>query len=766
MLRIGVCGLWLLVMALVPAGAARFSVKAEREGEEAVRRTGPPTSYMPDLDRYRQRVPDSHHVPIPRRQISRDTYMQWIEDSGHLAYAEGDGPEKHGGYGPRHFMPVLAKYVQTGEEKWGRACIRMLKSFDRWMRQEVERTGWHSKFIDEPAYVGLYRKYLSEGGLLDPEAEWFREMVLFMTRTLHVWNSPPTYWRGPMHRAQGEGVMKGLAARWYPDAPRAEKWKEYAETVYQDWWRYKDFPPNDTGYLFGIVHPLFLYAELTGNEEFFTHPGMQRFFDRLLFEISPDGIILPYGAHGGWNSTAATRVYLLELLAAGTGDGRYRFGAHKLMNYLLYQQDRYEKNHILLGPSSTEKIALAYLFADESIDPVRPDGGSRILRRKETLRIRNKEAAEKYLGPLSEEPDKNQICCSLIVTDRTMPAKLVLRSGWDPGDFYALVDLFPRHDPINAPGILGMTRWGAALGMAMNAKGTSLEGRLDVEDLGGTAPLRFNTDPGLADSYYEEVSVEAFEDLDGATFVEVLVEDYAGFPIRYRREFVFIKNRFLITRDVARFEEGFRARVGAVYNTQNVGPQVGRHWANTFFNAPMAQTVPVKNPLYDLLVYFVEKPDRRMSVVNRRAVEGRADAVPARLRYDWEGAAKPGKELLFTQVFYPHAPSKETFRPGSNAPGAGGTVPQEVGANAIHVLRDEVDLTVLRCTFEEGREEWIVCNPERRAVSEEGLSTDARFAYLDVRDGEVRSASVVDAATVELDGTAVFSAAERRNFEK
>jgi hypothetical protein len=107
-----------------------------------------------------------------------------------------------------------------------------------------------------------------------------------------------------------------------------------------------------------------------------------------MHEVSPDGAVIPYGAHGGWNATAGSRIMLMELMAAKTGDGEYRYVAHKLMNYLLYQQDRYFRHHILAGPMTTEQLALAYLFADESIEPVEPDSGSRITYRSRCHHLR------------------------------------------------------------------------------------------------------------------------------------------------------------------------------------------------------------------------------------------------------------------------------------------------------------------------------------------------------------------------------------------
>ncbi|MBM4085886.1 MAG: hypothetical protein FJ272_13945, partial [Planctomycetes bacterium] len=459
-------GLLLQVGALVllshAACAGEFAV-VDKPTTADPARIGPPTYYIQNVQRYAERTDPVRYYPVPQDKVTRDTYYQWLEDSGHFGYADGEGPKKHGRYGPRHFMPVLAKFVKTGDAKLGDACVTMLKTYHQWMQDEVAKTGWHSQFIDEPSFLGMYRRHLSAGRALDLDKDtWFRDFILFMNRNVHVWGTPETYWRGPMHRAQGEGIMKGLAALWHPDAPEAETWRRYSQTVYQDFWRFKDNPANDTNY---YVHctlvPLVLGADLRGDKEFFTHPEMQKVWERLTYQVSPDGAIVPFGSHGGWNHTVGTQILILEVAAKHTGDGRYRYAAHKLMNYLRYQQDRYKTHHMMLGPETTEKLAAAYLLADDKVKPVPPDAGSQLLYHKETLRVRGKAAAEKYLGPLDPAPDKNHICCNLLVTDRVKPFKLVLRSGWNPGDLFALVDLFPRHDPLNPPGILGITRWGA-----------------------------------------------------------------------------------------------------------------------------------------------------------------------------------------------------------------------------------------------------------------------------------------------------------------
>jgi hypothetical protein len=351
----------------------------------------------------------------------------------------------------------------------------------------------------------------------------------------------------------------------------------------------------------------------------------------------------------------------------------------------------------------------------------------------------------------------------LLITDKTVPNKLVLRSGWQPGDFYVLVDLFPRHDPLNPGGIVGMTRWGSCLAMASEtpARHNSGENRVLITDLSGSAPLRFNTDPDLADVYYSEVEVPVFVDLKAATFATVTVSNYNGFPVNYTRDFLFLKNRYLVTRELIEFEEGFLAEVAPVFNTQNIGPQVGPHWANTFFNRPWAWywPQPLKNPAYDLWVYFSPRPDCTLQVVDRSTIDVNMRSVPAQLRYTWRGAAQAGQKLLFTQALVPHYPTSERN-------GAGGRpgVP-EPSPESMRFLIDTPELTVAR--FDSGPEltEWLVANPGGGQVEQGGLSTDARFAYLMVRDGVVQSVSAVDGTFLALDGRDVFRRPQRGNYE-
>jgi hypothetical protein len=692
--------------------------------------------FTPDLNReveYRRTRPDQIN-PIQQLPVTRATYRKWLQFSGHLRYV--DDPTGHGQYGPRHFLPVLAEYAESGDPRYGQACIEMLKAFHRWIEEEVARKGWHTLFCQEMGYIGLYREHLVRGGLIAADEKWLRNLVLDFARNLHPWDTPRTYWRGPMHRAQGEGVAKRLAAEWYPDAPEAEEWKAYSEKVYADWWRFRDFAANDTNYLFVTLQPLFLRATLLRDEQFFQDAAMANVWQRLMQEVSPDGAVPPYGANLGWNDTAGIRVAMLEMLASKTGDGRYRFVAHRLMNYLIYQRMRYRDNHMLLGPQSTEPLALAHLFADDAIEPVEPDSRSAVLVRKEAIRLpgfggdpRDKILAEPVIGPVDGHQDRGFIDCGLLVGEATKPSKLVLRSGWNPGDFYAIIDLYPRHDPLNPLGILGMTRWGSSLTCAISAKARSEENRIIVtsNDRGAQPPGK-NVQP--------ETTISDFVDGQAVTYASVSVDGYDGLPVACTRHFVFVKNEFLFVRDVITASSPLDVTLASVFNTQNIGPRLSPNAALTYMNQPPALDVGLLNPPVDLLVYHCPLPDARIEVIDRTSLDPRAESVRGQLRYSWSGVLAENRPRHFAALFRPQSPT-----PAGQAVSSDPAADDDVGRLAldtsfIETLLHDGLATVLRIIGPEEREQWVVCNPEGRLQTTGDLQTDARAAYVEVRDGE------------------------------
>ena len=114
--------------------------------------------------------------------------MVWLEQSGLLDYTQ---QPKRGMSGPTQLLPVLAKFVQTGEQHWGEACIAMLQDYHRALEAEVKAKGWVEQFAEPPAFLPVYRKHLIAGGMMTPDEPWFKELWLYYCRNLHVWGTKP-----------------------------------------------------------------------------------------------------------------------------------------------------------------------------------------------------------------------------------------------------------------------------------------------------------------------------------------------------------------------------------------------------------------------------------------------------------------------------------------------------------------------------------------------------------------------------------------------
>jgi hypothetical protein len=84
----------------------------------------------------------------------------------------------------------------------------------------------------------------------------------------------------------------------------------------------------------------------------------------------------------------------------------------------------------------------------------------------------------------------------------------------------------------------------------------------------------------------------------------------------------------------------------------------------------------------------------------------------------WEGTPKAGETLVFTQVYYPHAPYKASIK--SNHAGAEAVYADDLqataGASGIHVVRDDSEASVLRLELEPGTVEWVAFNREKAPI--------------------------------------------------
>lgn len=136
----------------------------------------------------------------------------------------------------------------------------------------------------------------------------------------------------------------------------------------------------------------------------------------------------------------------------------------------------------------------------------------------------------------------------------------------------------------------------------------------------------------------------------------------------------------------------------------------------------------------DLLAWFAPRANAQLHVVDRFTTDPRTEACPTQLCYVREGGAQPGQQLSFTQVLLPHLPHRVRATTNNPNPGAEGAYRSDLeaaaGASGIRVIRDDVDVTVLRLDVEPGQVEWIALNPRRTSTDFASGVTDAPYAYV------------------------------------
>jgi hypothetical protein len=340
-----------------------------------------------------------------------------------------------------------------------------------------------------------------------------------------------------------------------------------------------------------------------------------------------------------------------------------------------------------------------------------------------------------------------------------LPSKLAFRSGWGPGDLFTLVECYPRHDPLNPTAIIGLERFGASLAEMVSEKFVGRENAVAIHDLSGSATYlgkRNYQGPRQLPVGWSgmESTVPVFSDHGLATQARVEVTGYQGYQATQCREFLFVKNRFVLVRDETAVEDAFRAEVGPVWNTQRVGAVRGPNWLNTWFSGHHFGGVQLcAVPPWDLLVWYAPRPGTQLLVLPEQADETQRGAGLFPTRYVWQGDVMPGQRLQFVTVLLPHAPT-----PDPSALAAG-----------IRALVDGPGLAAVQ--LREGtRCELAALNapgqPLELEAGEAGsVVTDGHAAYVDLDGSRLSRVLVVQGTFLTVGGEDVFRCAARRDFE-
>jgi len=650
------------------------------------------------------------------------------------------GEKLHPNYDGRLYRPGIRCVVAhkiTGDDEYARLarqCIRL------------SLLAQQEGLMSQSQHISIYR-YLTwmkdpKSPYAPPDAEKLYRQIFY-----HVAAKPHSYsfTESGQHNRIWHRYAPMLIARMIaqedgkPIDPRINDYLDYHWDLMA---KHGDSTDASSGYHWVFFrHAIMPYFHTGKWDEFLAVKGFQHALSRYAEIVSPTGACAQYGDTGGWPSMGHS-MWSYELMSTVTRDGRYRWTAHRIAEYV-YNHFGHRANQYH-GPfdSMIEDFVYGYLLGDDTVKPKAPKPTSRVTWRHPMVKV-PLETRQKRPGtsPYVFEPDK------------WIPDKLILSSGNRSDHLWGAVELLPFGGHAGElPGdLFALMMHDAALlaGQGYNDHYPRLANILWIEDLDGVA-----TDPRQMDT-----SVPIFVDDPAFTFVRIRTDRYQHLPVVYTRDIVFVKNGYILVKDRARFKSAMKVRIGPCFQTRCLGPESGPNWFNTYYDEMYytglglgSGVQTMQNPSWDLMVYFSPREGRKHTVQNRYE-ENPWRCSPIQLRQTWAGMARPGQEIVFTTVLLPHTP---VFKPSQLLhPPAGSDQPKW-----IEIAADSDSLTVVKGIGEVDpahrfRDKiWVMLNDTGKTAKAGPMESDGLLAVIRHNyRGQISSRVVVGGKLLKYEGS-------------
>jgi len=684
----------------------------------------------------------------------------------HNAYAEHRvGFYRHGWVKSKEdYVPYIRRHVEPGLKEAARGAI---KSKSSWGYVDAFRCLALHRLTQDAEYARLAREivdYMLDAGDLG----WFKLTAVAQYRYL-TWKQDPNSpfvparaedrYRANLHKVAAAPDKELFAESgthnrvWHryallkiarqvaeedgkPVDPRVPEYTDYHDKLIGE---VGDTDDASAGYhwvFFDAAAALYFH---TGDwDAFLNHPGFRKTLSRYVEMVSPSGACVPFASCSGWPEVGAS-MWAYEWLSRLTKDGRFRWTSHRIAEYYYNHLDHRANQYHVPYDTARNNFVLAYLLADDSVPPAPPPGGSRLTWRHPLEPV--------PLEQLRARPGTSPMA---MVPDRWIPDKVVLSSGNDPQSLWGLVELLPvaGHGGEVPGNLIALIQHDAALlaGQGYYENTPDFQNLLWIEDLDGLA----------GDPRPMKTEVPVFVDDAAFTWVRIRTTAYQHLPVTYTRDFIFCKNRFLLVKDSAKFDSTMKVRLGPCFQTRCLGPQCGEYWFNAYYDdlyytgLGLGRGVQaIRNPSWDLLVYFSPRPGRTHTVADRY-LENPYRCSPVQMRQIWSGMVRAGQEITFTSVLLPHAP---TFTPQDLLdPPADSKDPKR-----IEVLRDDDRVTAVKAVSETDPwhkirlETWVLLNDTGTSVQAGPLDSDATVAIVGLApDGTIQHRAVVGGSALRF----------------
>ncbi|MHB9026187.1 MAG: sugar-binding protein [Armatimonadota bacterium] len=678
------------------------------------------------------------YTPMP---ITRDTYLQYLpaavqsvmqmslEDlrAGKPIPLQGDWTYYNVQY------PVLL-YKVTGEQVFAEAARKMIREY----AGKADSTPMpHGQVQFAVSY-----KLMKEAGQLpaEDEALW-RKLMVDCARKW--WAKNQYFEHGNNNRCFYYMMLYGIALKIDPTVPEAAIWKPYVEEKWQYYWKVRDVDENTSGYGYTDAIALAQYAWFMGYDEFFKDPENLYYEGRFMNWVDPSGYWACQG-DGGHIITGYVMIGHFEMMAKVTRDGRYKWAAHRLFEHMIRSKVAANPQELMTfngyWGGFLNPLLWALYYCDDTVAEKAP-AVSELLTNKRIIRTTGAEWAKAWYFRMADEK---------------VPNKFIFRSGGRPDDMYAMVELLgDAGHSLGAPTHVNLlTQNRAVLLMDQNLQSRRYHNLVHLEDL-----------EGMQTPEEERITAPHFSDHANVTLATARVQGFQLLPVTEERSFVFVKNRFMVARDLLTFNSRGQYRASARWHGQECGRQSGANWVNLFYDAIEDDLPPFQRILTydrDLLLWFTPRPDCRVTAEDLGAVPltsayGWHSYSPLEVRQEWTGGVAPGQQVHFTTVLVPHQPMWDMSKETAN----------------IRTIEDTPGLTVVAVRSRGWC--WVAVNPAGVPITigpaGGKIKTDARLLFLQGENGEkpedggISYGAAGGATFVEVNGKPLRTSKERTDIE-
>lgn len=553
---------------------------------------------------------------------------------------------------------------------------------------------------------------------------------------------------GAHNRMFGRGMVAEILMQLVPAHGQQPGNRRHVDELWAYWYRHGSTDENTCHYNALGMRYLVTWAMARGMlDEMMNNPAVVDMFERHLDQVFPAGSVPHHGDACGWNVSWGHWVYLFELAGRYTRRGEYRLAAQRIFDYGMRHIENLN-SWGYTGEHAMESLRMAWLFADESVEPHVPDGRLYVSERPGLRLLSNRER---------RQGERRR---SLDFTGLPMPAKLAMHSDQGREALSVLFDLVPHagHNPGAPSQLVSLVDRGSVLLMA---SGYMDRQRYDsnlvfVEDYEGHPLLHAGENiPGdsqIPAFLGETTTVSEAEQMPHASFARIRVADYANYRATLQRDVLLGGQRLLVVRD--RFtrtadlrpaeaaQEPLRMYVAPAWNVGRICA-AGANWVDTCMGDFVGvrgiwPNQPVyarwKNPRRNLLLYFAEAPGRRLETFDRRCYDA---TTPLRfmVRQAWRGAVSLQAPVVFTALLIPH-----------DAFGASSGV-----ADGVRMLLDDTDQFAV--SLQEGDVLHVAFVQEEERMLQAGiLRTDAKAGYIRLESETVVESSAAGGRVFEYGG--------------